>query len=284
MAAKRAVFSGGGGILNGSDGVILDYQITTDPKVFETSGEYFYNVLTIQEDGKDRVTVQPLFMGGTPANFTVSADGHQLTKDGEEGFIGRKSANSDFTASFERAQEEAGETDIGAAEDTGDDRVIDFTPLIGARCRFEQMPLSEAELAELKKAGKKTYRQDRKDPSKKWPLTKTVVTRFYGRQAVKAAGKPTGKSSTVAKGGKPNGAAVDIAALAQEAVVSILGDAKNNSLKLSALSTKVLQHFMNGPLSAHKNAIATFVSDEDNLSQMEGIEYNAKSEVVSLEG
>lgn len=273
--SKKATFRGKGGFLNDSDGVIKGYQITTEPP-FDNPGGYFYNTLTVQEDGKDEPTDQSLFMGGTADDFTVSKDGHQLSPDDDKSAIGGGTANADFIASFEAAMDVAG-ADGGAQADLGDDsNVIDYTPIIGARVRFAQQPLSETELADLKRRGKATVRKAAN--GKTYPLTKTVVAKFYGFEKV-----ATGKSNTVAKGGKPNGAAIDIATLGQEAVVAVLGEAKNQTLKLSALSTKVLQLMMAGPNKAHKNEVASFVSDEDNIGAMTGVAYNAKTETVSLE-
>ena len=185
-------------ILHESDGVILDYEISGDAKVFETSGDYFYNVLTIQEDSKIEVgpTIQPFFLGGKVEDYEVSADGHTATKVNPDGFdFGKDTAWGEFARSFQEAQEEAGIEDVGVLGDN-DEGVTDFTPIIGARVRFMQENLSDKELAKLKKAGKATVRTDAN--GKEWPLTKTIVSKFYGKEEAK---QRTAKLPAKAQGG-----------------------------------------------------------------------------------
>ncbi len=276
MASKKATFRSKGGFLNGSDGVIKDYQITVDTP-FDNASGFLYNALTIQEDGKEDTTTQFLFMGGTEDEFTVSKDGHQVSPDDGKSSVGSGTGNADFIASFEAALEGAG-VDGGAQEDLGDDSAtIDYTPIIGARVRFEQQPFSEAELADLKRRGKATFRKGQ--DGKQWPLTKLVVSKFY---SFEKAGKVTATKGGTKAMTNGSGKKIDVPALAQEAVVAVLGEAKNQTLKLNSLTTKVLQHMLAGPNKAHTDAVAAYVQDEANL-EMDGVIYNAKTETISLE-
>ena len=209
--SKKAVFRSKGGFLNDSDGVIKDFAITTEPP-FDNAGGYFYNIISVLEDGKSDVTTQALFMGGTADEFTVTEDGHQLSPDDGTSAIGNGTANADFIASYEAAMEAAG-IEGGAQADLGDDSAaIDYTPMIGARVRFSQQPLSETELASLKSRGKATVRKAAN--GKSYPLTKTVVSKFYGFEVV-AKAKPVKGGKTGATAAAPKTVADVKAMLAQ---------------------------------------------------------------------
>ncbi len=184
---RKSVFRGGGGFLNNSDGTIVDIQFTDQPP-FNNEGGYLYATLAIQEDGKDAPTEQSLFVGGTAEEFGISEDGHSLTPAEAGRNISRGTAFADFIASIDATDHPGTQADV-------DDR-IDYTPIIGSRLRFEQLPLDAAELAKLKAKGKPTSRLDKNDPSKSYPLTKTVVTKFYAMEKVASkAAAPVAKGT-----------------------------------------------------------------------------------------
>jgi hypothetical protein len=195
QVTKKVVYRSKGGILNDSDGTILDYQFTVDPPFFTNKGRFYHLVLTIQEDGREEPTTQPFFLGGSEENRTVSDDGHQLSSPDGKSPVTPNTGSSDFFDSYDAAMEAAG-VDGGAQVETGDDSVFELG-IIGARVRFVQQPLGAVELAKLKADGRKTERKDKNDPSKSYPLTKTIVSKFYGIEKPKAAVK-SGGPKTVA--------------------------------------------------------------------------------------
>lgn len=190
--AKKTTFSGGGGILNNSDATIKEVEFTFDPPFFTNASRHLHAVITFQEDGKDGLTEQPFFVGGTEEE--VVADGRSFIFNDPSRKIGRGTAFADFIESLDATEHEGSVIE-------GEDGTRDYSPLVGARVRVVQQPLSAAELAKLALKGKKTYRIDKKDPSKQWPLTKTVVSKFYSQEKaepVKAAVPVAAKGRTMA--------------------------------------------------------------------------------------
>ncbi len=189
--ARKSTFSGGGGILNNSDATIQNIQFTFDPPFFANTGRFLHAVLTIQEDNRDGVTEQPLFAGGTEDELVVSEDGRSVTFNDPARKFSRGTAFADLIESLDA-------TDHEGSVIEGEDGSLDYSPLVGSRVRFMQQPLDAQELAKLKAKGKKTYRVDKNDPKKQWPLTKTVISKFYGMEAVAAPAKAAVKAQPVA--------------------------------------------------------------------------------------
>ncbi len=175
--ARKSTFSGGGGILNNSDGVIQDIQFTTETP-FANEGGYLYAAVTINEDSRETPTTQFLFAGGTEEEFEITKDARGVTPATPGRKLGRGTAFADFIGSID-ATDHPGT--LGDDED-----VLDYSPVIGTRGRFMQQPLDATELGKLKARGKATVRKDKNDPSKSYPLTKTVMSTFYGMEAVQA--------------------------------------------------------------------------------------------------
>ena len=138
--ARKSTFSGGGGILNNSDGKITEIQFTTETP-FANEGGYLYAAVTVDEDSREAPTTQFLFAGGTEEEFTITDDKRGVIPVTAGRKLGRGTAFAKLIGSID-ATDHPGT--LGDDED-----VLDYSPVIGTRGRFMQEPLSAAELKKL---------------------------------------------------------------------------------------------------------------------------------------
>lgn len=265
--SRKAVFSSGGGFLNNVDGKIVGYEFTVDPP-FANPGGYVYLTIKALVDGKEGVDESSLFFGDGES-FTIAEGGQSVTPiDGAK--MGGTTPVAKFIGSLDATEHEGSLSD--------DEDVIDFTPIVGARVRFVQEPLSEEEIKKLKAKGKKTTREGQN--GKQYPLTNLVVGAFYGMEAVKAAKGAKGAKAT---GPKP----VDVAALSGDVIRTVLAAQPKGAIALGKVSTKVLQEMLTRPEKAQKEAVRQFLANEDSYGDdgnaIAGVSYNKKTETISLD-
>ena len=145
MGARPSTFhKGGGGFLNGVDGVITGYRWTDQfngedfvpgkKSKEQGGGDKFHSLfmeLSARPDGADEDQTQNLFAGGYD-DYEVSEDGLTLTSaEGGECAIGGNTAAAKFIASLC----EAGFPESKFDEDPDS---INFEPMVGTRVRFGQ--------------------------------------------------------------------------------------------------------------------------------------------------
>jgi hypothetical protein len=298
MASARPSKFAGGGMLRGTDGVILDIQFSdlladgSKPKprpgkvpflTIQKDGQEdgqgkpaFHSLfanLTIQEDGREKPTTQSLFAGGAD-DFEVAFDGHGVVSadEGNKSF-GKSSGFYIFLASLVNPT-----NGDGFDENTLSDEDLDFTPIIGARCRFDQQVNEKI----TKKYGQRVSKQD---VTKKFDRTDLIVTDYYGQVDVEVKAKAKGLpvKSAAGKTGvakAKTAKAVDVSEFAANKVKELLAAAKNNTLNKSRLSVRLLTAIPQGPT---RDAAQEWAEDDDNLASIDGTTYDAETETLTLD-
>jgi hypothetical protein len=283
MASARPSKFAGGGMLRGTDGVILDVQFSDlladgskpKPKAGKPGVKPFHSLfanLTIQEDGQDKVTTQSIFAGGAD-DFEVAFDGRGVVSAEEGGNKAFGKSSGWYTFMQSLCNPINGE---GFDENNLPEEDLDFSAIIGARCRFDQQVNEKV----TKKYGQ---RVSKKDETKKFDRTDLIVTDYYGQVEVEAP-KPVAKGviktkTTAAPVAKKVAKAVDVAELATEKILGLLAAAKDNSLNKSRLSVRLLTAI---PQGATRDAAQAWAEDDDNLAAIEGTSYDADTETLSL--
>lgn len=266
MGARPSSFKKGGGFLNNVDGIIADYQFTTE---FPGGGggkrkknpdfTPLYFVLSARIDGADE-DAQTTLNAGNADNFEISDDGKTLTPV-EEGFeLSGNSAVGKFIASL---------CEAGFPETNLSETEINFEPIIGTRVRFVQVVNKEA----TEKYGKRKS----KDGKREFDRQDLKVSNVLGLPG-KAAGKPA------VKGGKAAPAAAadsDVSELAGETLMTILGETKDGSINKAKVKMAVIR-VMGGVKADNCKEVVAYLADDDNLGSIDGVDYDAKSGVISL--
>jgi len=295
-SARASKATGGGGILRRKDGTILDVQFTdknplwTGEKPAAKDGknsdfESLFAVLTIQEDGRDTTTQQPLFVGDKNA-YEIVADGR--------GIKGSKplSKSCDFITFLETLSNPT-DGGKGLAEDAfpedPEGLVADFSAMRGQRVMFDWRKNE----AKTKKFGQRVVKGKDGKPDMKFDREDLVVAAYYGqvdvsKVNVKAAAKPAGtKAAQPAGSGSAKPAvAVEagmVEALAEEHVTNVLKAAKDKTLTRNKLSVKLLNAL--GSLdAATREAVRVYCLDGANLAKIEDVNYTQGTDTVSYTG
>jgi hypothetical protein len=148
--------------------------------------------------------------------------------------------------------------------------------------------------AEVMEAGKK---QDKNDKSIYYNQTFLVIEDLLGETVSpapkaagkKAAAKPAAKM-TVAKGGKPNGAAKEVEPdyeTADALLIDAVAAAKNKTLKKASLSSAVVKWAVeNDKANEERDAIRALFADDDYLARQNGWKFDGegKDKPVSIGG
>ncbi len=264
--ARPSTFrKGGGGFLDGVDGVIVNYQFTDEfngepfvPGKSAAGKERFHSLyarLSVRVDGAEEDTTTTLFAGGAD-DFDISDDGYTLTSDEDKSLSGT-TAWGKFIQSLVEA---------GFDENTLPEDSVNFQAIIGTRARFVQRVDAETTKKLGKKIDKKTGRAyDRKD---------LVVDNVYSVATPAKASKPAAKT---AKGNAVKPAAVDLTDLAVETLQSIVSKAGGKIAK-SKLSMQVLKALVGRP---ECEAVRKLINTDDFLSGVEGVEFDGTTVSVS---
>lgn len=261
--ARPSTFKKSGGFLNNVDGLIADYEFTTDrPGGGEgkaKKGSDFiplYFRLSARVDGADEDDQTSIFVGGS-TDFEISDDGKTITPTDKDGGL---RDNSDLSF-FINSLVVAGFPEANLSEDE-----INFESIVGTRVRFIQERDEEA----TKRLGKRKS----KDGKKEYDRTRLAISKVYA-----LPGKGAGKSKAKAADADDD----VVAETAVEVVKAILEAQKDNAISKDKLSVVVLQKMLKHKQKALKDEVREWLSDDDNLSGIEGVSYNAKKEVLTLD-
>lgn len=276
MGSRPSQFKKGGGFLNGVDLTLADYQWTDEfngepyvaGKMKDSKGKTMekphslYMALSVRVDGADEDTTTTI-RAGNYDNYEVSEDGHTLTAaEGGPCSISDKCAVAKFIGSLCKP---IGGGD-GFPEDSfsDDPDSIDFSPMLGTRCRTVQKTDAERTKEFGKRKGKDGKEYERQD---------LVVEQVYEVPGTKQVSKPatttkTAKVVTKAAGGKPNGKVqeVDVAELAGVALQEMLAKSGSPLLKTKlsvlTLSTPALKG------NPAREDVRKFLANDENLEAL----------------
>lgn len=309
MGARPSSFKKSGGFLNGVDGVITAITFSDDVpakgggrepftpgKVKDAAGkmkEKFHTLfayLSVRPDGATEDVETSLFAG--------SADDFRIAEDGSEVWDAAYETPEEAEAAGDEARQLGANTALGkfikSLVDSGfpetmlNETRITYVETVGTRCRFEQKTNAD----DTKRLGK---RKDKKT-GKEYDRQDLIISQVYELPSNEAEAAPakSAKSAPVAKGkpvSKPNGKAgkptpapaedeVDIEAESRETLLEILAAEKSHAIQKSKLSVKVLTLRTKHP---QRDEIRKTIFDDDFLAGCEGVSYDKKSGVVSLD-
>ncbi len=283
-SARSNSFKSGAGFLRKVDGTILDIQGTdtlpgqSSPAISAKGFHSLFAVLTIQQDGREGDTKQALFVGDAQV-FGVTEDGRGFT--GPEQF-----SSSSGWGIFLDSLEHGTDFDYSLF-DSDDPNVVDFTPLIGARVRFDQVVNEKLN----KSKGKRKDKTGKIDPKTgkvvEYDNTDLIVTNYYGQvdvEPVKATpvARVVAAPKAVAKVKKSAAPAIDISTVAAENIILALSTAKNQQLVKARLGVKLIQ-VMNAAEPTTRDSVREWADNNDNLSSIEGVNFDAATQMLALE-
>jgi hypothetical protein len=292
-SARSSNFKGGGGILRKKDGTVLDIQFTDKNPLWKDGAKpagkpgdkksdfhSLFAVLHIQEDGREELSLQPLFVGDADA-FEVVLDGRGVKGDAQ---FSKSSDWFIFLDSLAHPKDGGAGFDESDFPEDPDGLVADYTALRGVRVQFDW----EKNDVKTKKLGQRLVKGKDGKPDQKFDREDLVVRSYYGQVEVGEAPKqaPGSKKTSAPVVGKTmkksTAPAVDIAALAAERILSVLKVAKGNALTLNKLSVKLLQEMANEPET--REDVRAWALKADNVKGVEGVNYDVTTTVVSLKG
>lgn len=288
-SARLSSFKGGGGILRDQDGVILDIRFTPDnplagkgtpkpgqPVQKKSDFKSLFAVLYIRPDGSEQTIEQPVWVGDA-TQFEISEDGRALLGDAP---LSKSSGWFTFLESL--VAHEFDETQFP----DDDPNVADYSALRGARCRFGWQKNTKA----TEKYGQKV---SSKDPKKKYDREDLVVVNYYGQvdvEDIEVAAKSPVAGKTAAR---PNAGAakapvkksaapvVDVKTAASEQIILAVNAAKDKTITKAKLSVKLLTQMQTAD-PALRSSVRDFALKGENLGDIEGIDYNAETETLTL--
>jgi hypothetical protein len=265
MGARPSSFKKGGGFLNNVDGVITNYEFTTEfpgggGKKGKKNPDFspLFFILSARVDGADE-DAQTTLNAGNADNFEISDDGKTLTPV-EEGF--ELSANS-AVGKFIGSLCEAGFPETNLPEDA-----INFEAIIGTRVRFVQVVNKEA----TEKYGKRKS----KDGKREFDRQDLKVSNVLGLPGTSKGAKATkGKAAPAAADD------TDVSELAGETLMTILGETKDGNIAKAKVKMAVIR-VMGGVKADNCKEVIAYLADDDNLGSIDGVDYDAKSGLISL--
>ncbi len=278
MGARPSSAKTGGGFLNNVDGVITNYEFTTDaPKAKNAKGKKagksdftaLYFKLFAQADGAEAEVDTSLYTGINAQDVEISDDGKTLTpvEDGAEiAFPASKPFMLFMGSMCEHGFDEANLPEDGEP--------VNYEAIVGQRVRFVQQKDEAATTAKGPRIGK---------DGKSYPRQNLVVSEVYG-EAEDA--KPAKKGSKPAPAGKGKKAAeedeTDHTETAKEVLMAVLGttDPINRS-KLGIQALKAMLK-LKTPRADHNEVLDVLKSD-DFLETEDGWTYDAKKGVIASE-
>lgn len=277
MGSRPSGFKKGGGFLNGVDGVLKDYQFTTEwpgaednqrsRKKGDSDFNPLYFVLTVRVDGADEDVTNTLFAGSSD-DFTISDDGKTLDPvDDNVGFRSTSPFGKFIVSLVEHGFPEKNLPDDGEP--------VNYEPILGWRVRFVQV-------ASLGRDGK-VKRKKAKD-GKEYDVTDTQVSEVYGPVDTKASSKQVTASAVKGKPTKANGKAtdVDFDEMATETLLAILEEAGGSIMK-SKLPGKIALKL--GAKNPHREEVRRLIYSDDFLTTENGWSYDVadKKQTITLD-
>jgi hypothetical protein len=277
---------GGGGFLHNVDALIKSVVITTDPD-FENDGSQLWAKITVRQDGATEDVTTNLRIASDSEQYVIGDDGTSLTPVEGAGLY----ANEPFLVLYSSAVENGLDD-----PDPDDDGAFHFGHLAGARVCFVQEKDEEGMASLVKwlstpkgkqalKAGKYNelgQKQNKKD--KKYYDSKLLkIAAVYetgldvsgddapkGKKATNGSGKvlsAAGRSSaTTAVKKAAAKEADDTAQIAQDTIVAILGDAKNNTITKKQINLLVTQALAADKVN--REPVRGWLNDDTNLAAL----------------
>ncbi len=289
-STRTSNFAGGGGILRRKDGTIVDILFTRDNPLFkdknepkEGAFEWLYGVLTIQEDGREELTKQPLKVGSVD-DFEVVLDGRGVKGTTE---FGKGSQWGRFMATLAKPTEGDGQPEDTYPEDP-EGLVADYSNIRGTRVMFDW----EEDTSKWAKANPRKVKGKDGKPDAVYPRENLIVAQYYGQVDVSklaTAARPKASTTAARPGGKPAArtaapaatvSADEVAIRAEAEVIKAVTSAKGKPLSKTKLSVKLLTQ-MGDADQTLSNEVRQWALDDKNLSQVDGVTYDpAKQELT----
>ena len=304
MPSPRASNFSGGGILKRKDGTIADIEFTPNNPLFADNTPKedakfvpLWAVLHILEDGREELTKQPVRVGDVK-DFEIVLDGRGVS--GTKQF--RKTEGFAIFMESLAKPRDGGE---GQPEDTYPEDpnglVADYSNIRGTRVMFDQInDTSDWATKNPRKAKNKDGSPLIKDGKQvTYPRQHLVVAQYYGQVDFSklapaqrgAAGKSVAKPTTT--GGKPTARTnapaaaatsldpVQVQARAEVEILKAVTAAKGKPVTKTKLMVKLLTQ-LGGEPQALNDAVRLWADNDANLSQVDGVDYNADPKVQSL--
>jgi hypothetical protein len=291
MASSRpSAFKKGGGFLNNVVGIIANYEFTTvfpggdgKPRKPKPGKEVFnslYFVLTADIDGADKPATTTLWAGSAD-DFEISDDGKTLTPVDDSVGLRMTTDLGKFLASLVCPDNGDGFPEENLPDDG---EPINYEAILGTRVNFIQ-----AQDAEAMAKSAKTWRQSggkfnehgqkKGKDGKYYNLTYLIVDAVLALPGTEP--KAVAKTATKAgKATKTNGVeAVDITALATEALLAILAD-NDNEIKKAALPGALVKKL--GVKHPNREEVRKLVYSDDFLETEDGWTYDKKSKAQTI--
>jgi hypothetical protein len=147
----------------------------------------------------------------------------------------------------------------------------DYSGLIGVRCQFIQ----ETDVEKTKQFGKQKGKE-----GKEYDRKNLRVESVLDLPTAKA--KTNGAAKTVAAKGTKAAKAVDVSDLARQVVLEVVGD-QGGSIELKRIKMLTFGKFKrNEPNYEQRDAVVAFISDNDAVIGMDGLDYDKKTNTISL--
>lgn len=295
---------GGGGFLNGVDGLIVDVQFTTElPGGGEPAADRksdftsLFCKLSVREDGSEEPVSTHLFAGSAD-DFVVSDDGRTLTP-----VEGASLWGGTAFARFYESLVANGMTDT----EVENGEPLDFSHLIGVRAHFVQVKDEEAMKRAAKNAsksrGKINAQGQRKGKDGKYYDQRTLEVSEVHSEGNEVEEAPAPVKTTAAKSAakttaKPAGkkaAAVDadaeLRSFTKDVVIAVVENAKGGKLVKNDLNTAITRYFLTPALKgdARRDSVRRLAYEDGLLEEMaeEGlIEFDktSKAQTISIAG
>ncbi len=299
MAGISSKFKrGGGGYLNGVDGVIRSLTFTTEPDFGKgaqaSSGDkvMLWGVLTLQQDSEEGEETTHLFAGDSEG-FVISEDGKTLTPTSDDVQLWGDTALMQFYESMVANDFE--DIEVGA------DGSLDFSGVENQRVRFVQVKdeklMERSAKTHLKSKGKiNELGQKRGSDGKFYDQRTLQVSAVYGpaEEAPKAPAKkktiaarpteakaPSKKTSpspsTTQKTVVKDDGDSDLAVFAESALIDVLRAARDNKITKKDLNVAVTRKLVKDD---RREAVRLYLQDDSNLkaicSENDAITFDGK--------
>lgn len=267
--------TGGGGFLNGVDGVIAGYAFESKDWPAKKKGGEGYTTLSAEllvlQDGAKEPVKQFLQAGFLHDDVTISDDGLTLESENDAPII---LGDSDFAKFIDSLEAPAsGDLKFTAFEGT---EYRNFEAMVGTRVTFKKVVDVEA----TEKFGKrvaKTGKSKGKEFNRDFLAVERILALPDGKKAKKVAKPATGKKTP------PPVEADDDAPDAKGALLAMLKEAKGKTIAVAQLSSAAVKYALSNDIEGDdREALREAVIDTDFLATEDGWVLDKKSKSVVL--
>lgn len=297
-STRTSNFAGGGGILRRKDGTILDILFTKDNPLFKDKNdpkegvfEWLYAVLTIQEDGRDELTKQPLKVGDVN-DFEVVCEGRGVSGTVQ---FGKNSQFGIFMATLAKPKDGGDGQKEDIYPEDAEGLVADYTNMRGTRVMFDWVEDTSKWAKEHPRVVKDKENPGDKKKEKTYPRENLVVAQYYGQVdvsklptaaksgAAKASSgtRPGGKPAATKATAAPAASATDVSERATQEVIKAVAGAKGKPLSKTKLSVKLLTQLGDADQNL-SNEVRQWALDDKNLQGIDGVKYDPAKQELSL--